>query len=93
MSRKLVIVAAFCLILAALASWNTSYYQTPKLITADGDDLLACRGIMTVTSEGSPPTYSIAYTNESGVRVQMYGIHKLTIFDTRGVGDPARCGQ
>jgi hypothetical protein len=93
MSRKIIAIAVFCLLLAALASWNTSYYRTPKIITADGDELTVCTGIMSVTSEGSPPTYSITYTDQGGAHVHLYGIHKLKIVDTRQIGPPAACHQ
>ena len=93
MSRKIA-TAILCLILFVLViNRNTTYYRTPKFIEADGEQLIACKGIVSVTSEGSPPTYSIAYIDQGGANVYLYGIHKLEIVDTRSVGDPARCHQ
>jgi hypothetical protein len=89
--KKLLWIVLCVIFLALLVVRNTTYYRTPDLITADGDELVACTGILSVTSEGSPLTYSIAYTDQAGAHVRLYGIHKLQIVDTRDIGAPASC--
>jgi hypothetical protein len=86
MTKKVSGVLLGLILLALILVWNTTYYWTPRLINADGIELHACKGILSVTSEGSPPTYSIAYTDQVGDRVNFYGIHKLEVIDTRDIG-------
>lgn len=71
------------LILFSVNAGCSNVSQSPKMIEGDGQNYMACSGLIWVTDDGffSTSSFTLEYTDQSGLTRKIRGLKKVEVSD------------